>query len=135
MLGDVYVLAAGVKTPELAAQAGVPCPVYPLKGYLVTVWPQHGVPMVTRNIYSPRHGLLSPLSPDMLRLSGGVEAVGYDASRDESKARALVDRFLGVLKEDTVDTGNISHHACLRPVCGDHVPIIGQTRVAQSQSK
>ena len=51
-------------------QVGVTLPVYPLKGHLVTVRPAPGHKMITRNIYSPRHGLLSPLHPDGLRLSG-----------------------------------------------------------------
>ena len=78
---------------------GVNLPVYPLKGHLVSASPAPGQPMVTRNIYryiyettvistlstvistvistrSPRHGLLSPLAPRTLRLSGGVQAVG-----------------------------------------------------------
>ena len=70
---DVFVIAAGARSGQLARPLGVNIPVYPLRGYLVTVRPGPGVPMVTRNIYSPRHGLISPLHPDLIRLSGGVE--------------------------------------------------------------
>ena len=73
--------------------------------------------------------ILTPMTSDLLRLSGCVEAVGHDATPDESKAMMLVDKFLGVLREDSIDTENMTHHSCLRPVCGDDVPIIGQTRV------
>ena len=59
-----------VKISCHVSQVGVTLPVYPLKGHLVTVRPAPGHEMITRNIYSPRHGLLSPLHPDGLRLSG-----------------------------------------------------------------
>jgi len=128
--GDVFILAAGVKSPELAKQVGVTLPVYPLKGYLVTVKSSDKVPMVTRNIYSPRHGLLSPLNPDKLRLSGFVEAVGFDVSIEKDKGKFLVEKLEGLLEENSlvIDT-QIDVHSCLRPVSGDDVPIIGQTMI------
>ena len=142
---DVVIIAAGVRSPHLVTQHGVQCPVYPLRGYLVTLTPAPGQRMVRRNIYSPRHGLLSPLAPDKLRLSGFVEvnttiiiltlifihvkAVGYQAAPDEDKGNMLVDKFLGVLEPDSVDTSHPSHHSCMRPVSGDDVPIIGHTWV------
>jgi len=86
--------------------------------------------MVTRNIYSPRHGLLSPLNPDKLRLSGFVEAVGFDVSKEKDKGKFLVEKLEGLLEENSlvIDT-QIDVHSCLRPVSGDDVPIIGQTMI------
>ena len=48
---DIYILAAGVASPSLAAQAGVNIPVYPLKGHMATLQ----VMGLARNIYSPRY--------------------------------------------------------------------------------
>ena len=96
---------------------GVNLPVYPLKGHLVSASPAPGQPMVTRNIYryiytiycdiykytvistlstvistlstrSPRHGLLSPLAPRTLRLSGGVQAVGQVTDQSQRGIRS-----------------------------------------------
>ena len=129
--GDVYVLATGARAEQLAGQCGVAAPVYPLKGHMVTVRVRPGADMLRRNVYSPRHGLVSPLSPDRLRVAGGVEAVGFNYTVEEEKGRQLLGRMLGALEvgltgEDMIE----DYHSCLRPVCADDVPMIGQSRVS-----
>ena len=61
----------------------------------------------------------------------------------------LVAKFLGMVKQNSFDIDsdsldsdtnnknidNIDCHCCLRPVSGDDVPIIGQTRVSENFEK
>jgi len=63
-------------------------------------------------------------------LSGFVEAVGFDVSKEKDKGKFLVEKLEGLLEENSlvIDT-QIDVHSCLRPVSGDDVPIIGQTMV------
>ena len=127
---DVYILATGARTGELAGQVGVAAPVYPLKGHMVTVRVRPGEKMLRRNVYSPRHGLVSPLAPDRLRVAGMVEAVGHDHTREEEKGRTLLGRMAGALEEGLVAEERIEdYHTCLRPVSADDVPLIGRTRL------
>ena len=35
----------------------------------------------------------------------------------------------GLIGDDMINASTFDHHACLRPVSGDDVPIIGQTLV------
>ena len=101
-------------------------PVYPLKGHMVTV----KLRGLQRNIYSPKHGLISPLKPDKLRVAGGVEAVGHDHTVEEPKGREKLEQVVGVFKEGYLDLeGAVEYHSCLRPVCGDDVAIIGRSHV------
>ena len=131
LTADVYILATGARSAELAGQVGVAAPVVPLKGHMVTVRLREKEKMFRRNIYSPRHGLVSPLSPDRLRVAGMVEAVGFDHSREEGKGRTLLGKMAGALEEGLVTEEMIEdYHSCLRPVSGDDVPLIGQTKLA-----
>ena len=131
LTADVYILATGARSSELAGQVGVAVPVVPLKGHMVTVRLREKEKMLRRNIYSPRHGLVSPLSPDRLRVAGMVEAVGFDYSREEEKGRTLLGKMAGALEEGLVTEEMIEdYHACLRPVSADDVPLIGQTKLA-----
>lgn len=127
---DAYVVAAGIGSPTIAATVGVNLPVYPLKGHIATATSREGEQVLTRNIYSPKHGLISPLAPNKLRVSGGVEAVGHDHRVEGEKARDKLDQVIGVFKEGFVDLEEAEWHSCLRPVCGDDVAIIGRTHVA-----
>ena len=97
---------------------------------MVTVGVRGGADMLRRNVYSPRHGLVSPLAPGRLRVAGGVEAVGYDYTVEEEKGRQLLGKMMETLKvgltgEDMI----LDYHSCLRPVCADDVPMIGRTAV------
>ena len=131
LTADVYVLATGARAGELAGQVGVAAPVVPLKGHMVTVRVRQEEKMLRRNVYSPRHGLVSPLSPDRLRVAGLVEAVGHDLSRQEEKGRALLGKMAGALEEGLLTQEMVEdYHTCLRPVSADDVPLIGQTKLA-----
>ena len=131
LTADVYILATGARSGELASQVGVAAPVYPLKGHMVTVRLREREKMLRRNIYSPRHGLVSPLSPHRLRVAGMVEAVGFDLSREEEKGRNLLGKMARALEEGLMTEEMIEdYHTCLRPVSADDVPLIGQTKLA-----
>merc|ERR1711892_776701 len=130
LAGDVFVIAAGVASPHLGRQVGVNLPVYPLKGHMATVRPVEGKPPLTRNIYSPKHGLVSPLAPDSLRIAGGVEAVGFDYIIEPEKGRKVMEKMEGLFQAGYMDMDQAEYHSCPRPVCGDDVAIIGQTHLA-----
>lgn len=57
------------------------------------------------------------------------KAVGYDYVKDELKSQKLLARMQGLIGDDMINASTFDHHACLRPVSGDDVPIIGQTLV------
>ena len=127
---DVFVIAAGVASPSLGRKVGLNLPVYPLKGHMATVRSTKGRPILSRNIYSPKHGLVSPLAPDLLRIAGMVEAVGYDYSVEPEKGRRVMEKMEGLFLAGYMDMEGAEYHSCLRPVCGDDVAIIGQTQIA-----
>jgi len=112
----------------LGRSIGVNLPIYPLKGNVVTV------PLKTSleyNIYSPEDGsLICPLEPNLGRISGGVQAVGYNWKYDISDCGKVLDTTANLYQSDYIDKEKASYFAGLRPVCADDIPIIGRSLIS-----
>ncbi|XP_023331328.1 uncharacterized protein LOC111703577 isoform X2 [Eurytemora carolleeae] len=129
MSADVYVLCVGVGSKQLGETVGINLPVYPLKGHLATIHSNPDYPSLTRNILDTRYGLISPLNPTSIRLSGRVEAVGYNYAVEPEKGKQLAAAVKMVFKPNFLRTDEATYHSCLRPVSGDDLAIIGQTKI------
>jgi len=123
---DITVLAAGVYSSHLAANIGVNIPVYPLKGHMATVRLREG--RLGWNVYSPKHGLASPVGGGMVRIAGMVEAVGWDHTVEEEKGRKVMEKMRDAFLPGLMEEEEAVFHSCLRPVCADDVALIGRSR-------
>jgi D-amino-acid dehydrogenase len=125
---DAFVLAAGSYSPQLARQAGLHLPIYPIKGYSITA-------PVGDPEQAPRTGGLDEGSlvtfarlGDRVRMSSVAEVVGYDAShRPENFAKILATGR--ELFRDGIALERAEYWACLRPATPDGPPYIGPTPV------
>ncbi len=82
--GDAYVLAAGSYSPLLLKPLGIALPVYPAKGYSVTIpIGEAGVAPVVALIDDEFKMVYARLG-DRLRIAGTAEFTGYDASVNET---------------------------------------------------
>ena len=126
--GDSYVLALGSYSPLLARPLGVRLPVYPVKGYSVTlpIEDHPGAPVIggldeANLVAFARLG-------DRLRLTATADFAGYDTSYDASHfagmLRVALDLFPHAAAYDKP-----SYWACLRPMTPDGPPILGRCRV------
>ncbi|MFG1302000.1 D-amino acid dehydrogenase [Xanthobacter sp. V3C-3] len=126
---DVYVAAMGSYTPALVAPLGIRLPVYPVKGYSLTLpivdpdaAPRSTVMDETYKVAITRLG-------ERIRVGGTAELAGFDltlrAPRRETLAHSVGDLFPagGDLSQATFWTG-------LRPMTPDGTPIVGPTRFA-----
>lgn len=123
---DAYVLAMGAASAPLATTLELQLPVYPLKGYSVTLDATQGAPHVSitdlnRKVVYARIG-------DRLRVAGRVEIVGDDCSIDQDKCAALVDNARELFP-DLKATANIEAWAGARPATPTGIPIIGRSPV------
>jgi D-amino-acid dehydrogenase len=125
--GDSFVLALGSFSTSLGRQLGVALPVYPAKGYSITVsapgW--NGAPRIPI-ADDGRKVAVVPLG-DRLRVAGTVEFDGYDTRLNATRGQMLVDG-LGDIYPDYPRGGRIEHWSGLRPLTPDGRPIIGRSR-------
>lgn len=130
---DACVVAAGSYSPQLVKPLGIKLPVYPVKGYSITLpfgdWhPRPRMPIVDDTL----HVAATPLG-DKLRVAGTAELAGWD-TRIRSERIANLLRFAGRLFP-TLPTAqspdDISGWAGLRPMSCDGIPVLGATRIAR----
>ena len=121
---DRYVVALASDSPAILRRLGIRLPVYPVKGYSVTVsaagWNNlPNVPVIDygRLIAVVRLG-------DQVRVAGTVEFAGYDRTsnprRGENLLAAMHDLF-----PDFTPPATAEHWAGLRPMTPDGPPVLG----------
>ena len=83
---DRYVVALGSFTPELLAPLGVRVPVYPVKGYSLTlpVKDEGGAPVST--VMDETYKVAITRLGDRIRVGGTAELAGFSRSSDGSLA-------------------------------------------------
>ncbi len=126
--GDAYVLAFGSYSPQLVRHLGIKLPVYPVKGYSVTLplRDPDGAPTIG-GVDEQNLVAFSRLG-DRLRLTGTADFAGYDTDFETHHFTHM----LKVARElfprgGAYDQPN--YWACLRPMTPDGPPIIGRSPV------
>ncbi|MCG8510350.1 MAG: D-amino acid dehydrogenase [Rhodospirillales bacterium] len=124
---DMFVLALGSYSSLLLKSVGISLPVYPAKGYSVTIpvgaselAPHVAISDDERKIVYSRLG-------DRLRVAGTAELAGYDSSLRDSRARSILDAAMDLFP-DCGDAEAAEFWAGLRPTTPDSVPVMGPTR-------
>lgn len=123
---DAFVLAAGAGSAGLARSLGFELPIYPLKGYSVTLEASDRAPRVSitdlaRKIVYARIG-------NRLRVAGRVEIVGDDLSINPEKCRALADAAQELFPGVAAST-DISPWVGQRPATPTGLPIVGRSPI------
>lgn len=126
---DAYVVALGSYSPLLLRPLGLHLPIYPVKGYSITVpitdptgAPESTIMDETFKVAVTRLG-------DRIRVGGTAELAGYNLKLQEGRRRTLehvvIDLFArgGDVSQGTFWTG-------LRPMTPDGTPIIGRSPYA-----
>jgi D-amino-acid dehydrogenase len=129
MKADAYVVALGSYSPLLLDPIGVRIPVYPLKGYSVTLrlGPEHraAAPMVS--LTDEGHKIVISRLGDRLRAAGTAELTGYDPGVNTVRCAAIA-RRLGQLFPGLRGITAYDSWSGLRPATPNNVPLIGRTR-------
>jgi D-amino-acid dehydrogenase len=124
---DAYVVALGSYSPFVLAALGVPCNVYPAKGYSATIdiGGHRGAPTVSLTD-SARKIVITRLG-DRVRVAGTAELNGWDRSLDRTRCEALVTRTFDLFP-DAGERGSVRFWTGLRPATPSNRPLLGRTR-------
>jgi D-amino-acid dehydrogenase len=123
---DSFVLALGSYSPLLARQVGIRIPVYPVKGYSITIpivdasgAPESTVMDETFKVAITRLG-------DRIRVGGTAEIAGYDLSLRQAR-RDTLEHSVSDLFPRGGDTSKAEFWCGLRPMTPDGTPVMGPT--------
>ncbi|MGZ5037394.1 MAG: D-amino acid dehydrogenase [Usitatibacter sp.] len=124
--GDAYVLALGTNAPHLTKPLGIRIPVYPLKGYSLTlpVTDDRGAPKISVTDYK-RKVVYARLG-DELRVAGMADLSGKRAVIDVERVDQLVDEVRSAFPKAT-DFTRLSPWCGMRPATPRGTPVIGPT--------
>lgn len=126
IVSDRLVVAMGSYSPLLLRSLGIKLPVYPAKGYSVTlpVEDEHVAP-VTALIDDEKKLVYSRLG-NRLRIAGLAETVGYDTKIHDARARLVLSGALELFP-NAGDLDRATYWTGLRPQTPDSVPVLGAT--------
>jgi D-amino-acid dehydrogenase len=127
LAADIIVLSLGVYSPHVARQLGIDLPIYPVKGYSMTI------PIAGRN-NAPKIGGIdeeslvaySPMG-DRLRVTATAEFSGYGRDFKPSDFRHMTSVIKGLFP-DGADYARTEYWAGLRPMTPEGTPILGKTK-------
>ena len=125
---DAYVLAMGSLSPLYAAPLGIRLPIYPAKGYSVTMPVQDASMAHQVSLTDDEFKLVFSRLGDRLRIAGTAELNGYDRDLNRVRCEAIV-RRVEQLFPGAGDTSQAQFWTGLRPATPSNVPIIGRSRL------
>jgi len=124
---DTYVMALGSYSPLLLRPIGISIPVYPLKGYSITIPLAAGDVAPHISLSDGAHKLVMSRLGERLRVAGTAELTGYDTAINEVRCRAIVRRTFELFPK-AGRPEEAQFWAGLRPATPGGVPCIGRTR-------
>ncbi|ASW10433.1 MULTISPECIES: D-amino acid dehydrogenase [unclassified Rhizobium] len=122
---DNYVLSLGSESPLLARKIGLSLPIYPIKGYSLTI-PITDPELAPKVPVLDEHNLvaITPMG-DAIRVTATAEFAGYDRSHKPSDFAFMMDVTRSLFpKGIAYDRAHM--WAGLRPMTPDNLPVLGR---------
>ena len=126
LTADHYVTALGSFTPQLVKPIGIHIPVYPVKGYSITVPITDAKFAPESTIMDESHKVAVTRLGDRIRVGGTAELAGFDMTLRESR-RDTLNHVLTDLFPKGGDLSKATFWCGLRPMTPDGTPIVGRT--------
>ncbi|AIZ34814.1 D-amino acid dehydrogenase [Pseudomonas parafulva] len=126
---DRYVLALGSYSPQLLKPLGIKAPVYPLKGYSLTVPITDAAMAPTSTILDETYKVAITRFDNRIRVGGMAEIAGFDLSLNPRR-RETLEMIVNDLYPRGGDLSQASFWTGLRPATPDGTPIVGATALS-----
>ena len=125
---DAYLVAMGSYSPLLLAPLGIRLPVYPVKGYSITVPIIDEARAPVSTLLDESYKVAITRLGDRIRVGGMAELSGYSKGLPRAR-RDTLEYSVGSLFPGAGDLGRASFWSGLRPMTPDSTPVIGGTKI------
>jgi D-amino-acid dehydrogenase len=125
---DAYVAALGSFTPHFVTPLGIPCNVYPAKGYSASfdILDPQAAPTVS--LTDSAHKVVYTRLGNQVRMAGTAELSGYSRGLNTIRCDNMT-QLARELFPTALDFDNVRYWSGLRPTTPSNVPLIGRTRI------
>ncbi|MDH5435091.1 MAG: FAD-dependent oxidoreductase, partial [Gammaproteobacteria bacterium] len=121
---DSVVVALGIDSYELMKAIGIRLPIFPLKGYSVTLDVNPDYPEIP--VTDSDHKIVFTRLGNQLRIAGFLDFDGWDTKIKEERIKYMID-YARLLMPEAADYDNIKQKWCgLRPASADGLPIVSK---------
>ncbi len=124
LTADVYLVALGSYSPLLLRPVGIRLPVYPVKGYSITVPISDAQYAPESTIMDETHKVAVTRLGDRIRVGGTAELAGYSLALREAR-RGTLNHVLTDLFPRAGDVAQGEFWTGLRPMTPDGTPVVG----------
>ncbi len=128
LTADRVVVALGSHSPQLLEPVGVRIPVYPVKGYSITVPITDAAMAPASTIMDETHKVAVTRLGDRIRVGGTAELAGYSLALREARRDTLNHVFTDLFPQGG-DVSKATFWCGLRPMTPDGTPLVGTTPV------
>ncbi len=125
---DAYLLALGSYSPLLLKPLGIRIPVYPVKGYSITVPITDAAGAPESTVMDETHKVAVTRLGDRIRVGGTAELAGYTLQLHDARRQTL-EHVVTDLFPGGGDVSRAEFWCGLRPMTPDGTPIVGGTRI------
>lgn len=125
---DQYVVAFGSYSRPFLSSTGLDLPVYPVKGYSLTIPVTDASRAPVSTVLDETHKVAVTRFDDRIRVGGMAELAGYDL-RLHPRRRETLERVVDSLFPGAGAVSEAAFWTGLRPMTPDSTPIVGGTRV------
>lgn len=125
---DLFVVSLGAHSPLILRKVGVSVPIYPVKGYSVTLpVSASDSPPTIGAVDEDRLVAYAPIG-DAMRITATAEFCGYDASHSPKDFAPMMKAVQGLMPS-AADYSRPTYRTCFRPMTPQGTPYIGFTHV------
>jgi D-amino-acid dehydrogenase len=130
LAADRYVLALGSYSRRMLAPLGLDLPVYPVKGYSLTVPLTDATRAPVSTVLDESYKIAITRFDDRIRVGGMAELAGFDRSLNPRR-RETLEMVVGDLFPGGGDLARAEFWTGLRPMTPDGTPVVGATAYPQ----
>jgi D-amino-acid dehydrogenase len=126
---DAVIVALGAHSTAMVAPLGLKLPVYPVKGYSITVPITDASRAPESTVMDETHKVAVTRLGSRIRVGGTAELAGFDLRLHEARRRTL-EHVVTDLFPGSGDVSQASFWCGLRPMTPDGTPVVGATPIA-----